>query len=84
MLLISLTVDSAEHQEIIIPTLHEFKKDVNEHMSSNGWNRECAYALFARGDQKLLSYYGEENVQCMMKVGARYDPKGGLPDAENL
>lgn len=76
MFLIALTVDTAANQDIILPLTLEFRDEVNAFADSLGLNKNWKYAPYAFSDQDPLSHYGDENLELMRSVSAKYDPKG--------
>ncbi|KXJ85328.1 hypothetical protein Micbo1qcDRAFT_186683 [Microdochium bolleyi] len=74
MFLIALTVDTAEHQDIILPLTLEFRDEMNAYANTSGLNKNGKYAPYAFAGQDPLAHYGAENIALMQAVSRRYDP----------
>ena len=76
MWLVSLTVDTEENQEIILPIAQEFVAAINQQEQAAGHFIDWVYLNYAWGDEKPYSYYGQANLDLLETVSHKYDPKG--------
>lgn len=76
MWLISLTVDTAENQEKILPLGIKFRDVINEETAKMGALKDTIYLNYAWEDQDPISHFGDENVAFLKSTAAKFDPKG--------
>ncbi|RYP40849.1 hypothetical protein DL768_010570 [Monosporascus sp. mg162] len=76
MWLITLTVDTAENQEKILPLALEFRDAIDEYAKSIGAYKEWKYLNYAWADQDPISHYGAESIALIKAAAGKYDPRG--------
>jgi FAD/FMN-containing dehydrogenase len=76
MWLVSLTVDTEENQELILPIAREFVAAINQKEQDAGRFIDWIYLNYAWRDEKPYSYYGQDNIDLLRAVSHKYDPNG--------
>lgn len=72
--LFSLTVDTAEHQEALLPLAQDFIHTVNHKQRSLGTYVPWIYLNYAWAHEEPYPHYGAENTALLADVSAAYDP----------
>lgn len=65
---------SAEHEQIAYPILQSFYTALQSHANALSANLPWEYLNYADPSQNPLASYGEQNVEFMREVSAKYDP----------
>ncbi|KFY26447.1 hypothetical protein V491_01305 [Pseudogymnoascus sp. VKM F-3775] len=76
MWLVSLTVDTEENQNAILPIAREFVDAINEAEKKAGHWIDWIYLNYAWKDEKPYSYYGNDNIKLLNTVSQKYDYNG--------
>lgn len=76
MWLISLTLDTAESQEKILPLAIDFRDSIDQETAKMGLYVNWKWLNYAWKDQDPLSYFGDENIAFIKSVADAYDPTG--------
>ncbi|KFY08813.1 hypothetical protein V492_05891 [Pseudogymnoascus sp. VKM F-4246] len=73
MWLVSLTVDTEENQNVILPIAREFIDAINKAEKKAGHWIDWIYLNYAWKDEKPYSHYGKENIKLLHTVSKKYD-----------
>ncbi|KFY58765.1 hypothetical protein V496_05968 [Pseudogymnoascus sp. VKM F-4515 (FW-2607)] len=76
MWLVSLTVDTEENQNAILPIAREFIDAINKEEKEAGHWIDWVYLNYAWKDQKPYSHYGKDNIKLLHTVSKKYDHDG--------
>ncbi|KAL5352884.1 hypothetical protein ACLOAV_002832 [Pseudogymnoascus australis] len=76
MWLVSLTVDTEENQNAILPIAREFIDAINKAEKEAGHWIDWIYLNYAWKDQKPYSHYGKDNIKLLHTVSKKYDHDG--------
>lgn len=74
--LFSITVDTAEHQDAMLPIAQQFMHTVNKKQRDMGTWVPWIYLNYAWRDEEPYPHYGAENTALLASVSAAYDPEG--------
>lgn len=76
MVMLSLSVETTELQDILLPLAVAVRDEMVAFADGKGYNKNWHYAPYAWGDQDPLADYGEENIALIRAAAAKYDPEG--------
>ncbi|KAJ1329644.1 prosolanapyrone-II oxidase [Microdochium nivale] len=76
MCMLSLTVETAELQDALLPLARELHAEIVDFADERGFNRQWRYAPYAWGEQDPLADYGAENIALIKAAADKYDPAG--------
>ncbi len=74
--LFSITVDTAAHQEALLPVAQDFMHAVNKKQRDMGTYIPWIYLNYAWHDEEPYPHYGPDNTALLARVSAAYDPAG--------
>lgn len=74
MWLVSLTVDTEEHQKAILPIAHDFVDAINKRQRQQGIWVDWIYLNYAWKDENPYKYYRFANTALLKDASAKYDP----------
>ncbi|KAH7303051.1 hypothetical protein B0I35DRAFT_365587 [Stachybotrys elegans] len=72
--LVAVTVDTEENQAKINPLTLEYRDAINQYATEIGVNKNWIYLNYALGDQNPILHYGQESLDFLRAVSAKYDP----------
>lgn len=76
MWLLSLTVDTEEHQNAILPIARQFIDAINDKQREQNTFLNWIYLNYAWEDEAPFKHYGQKNIKLLHDVSRKYDPRG--------
>ena len=76
MFQVQLMVNSPEQEKVARERMVQYRKTIKQYSVDNGGGVDWEYLNYADFTQDPLKTYGEENVEFIRQVAAKYDPTG--------